>query len=219
MDYRLSPLNNRVLRSVFSDPTSEESASGGKQPENPETPVTPPEFTCSVAGLQCKDCETVVNCLDMGGKFLEITTSNCGEGETCNNGTCSKEANHQCSGLSKIKFACHGAVGMFPDPADCQKYYVCAPGIDLAYEAKCDSDRAYDMTRTYCSLKMGAGKKCPLSTTVPTCTKPGYTFVLANKSIFGMCVIEKIDNKAYLVPRLYLCPNGGTYTPATFSCA
>lgn len=169
------------------------------------------EKKCQAQGLQCKNCSTLVRCIEEeeGSGFVEVVIETCktADGEYCyKDRGCSKEFN-ACCNAPPYTFKCN-ALGMFPDPYDCTKYHICTKSAGKLVDnvAYCSGQYGYNMITTYCDKKLAAGQ-CPDYLPVPLCEKESETGALENKSIWYMCV--KQGN--YIVPELHLCPHGECY--------
>lgn len=102
-------------------------------------------------------------------------------------------------------------MGVFPDPYNCTKYYICVEGESgklVSYAYSCSGNWGYNMLSTYCDIPLEYGS-CPKELLTPPCKELASTGSLEkNKSIWYICVLGK-DN--ILVHDLHLCPNGHMY--------
>lgn len=164
---------------------------------------------CTEEGLMCRNCNQAILCIGNGdGGFNEIDTETCNSSipETCLNGLCTIDSNPGCVEQAKIIFPCNNK-GMFPDPFDCRKYYICCT-VGKSEISTCDKDHAYDPLTTYCKTPL-PNSTCT-NTPLPTCIKAGQLGSLTiNPSIYYICQLKTTtDNKKVLYPMQYLCPNG-----------
>lgn len=160
-----------------------------------------------MSGFVCHaDCKSVAWCLNTGDKWETIITETCGEDEFCNqvNGTCSSEIDFCDDSNEESNFSCM-TEGLFPDPFNCHKYYVCyqPQGTQniVAVSFNCPLGLAFNVKSNKCSSIDGKNECKPLL----RCSRPGEMHAWPyNDNIFYMCI--KQDNSLY--PSLTRCENG-----------
>lgn len=168
---------------------------------------------CTEEGLMCKSCKQVALCISDGeGGFKQVDTETCDseKQQTCKNAKCTTEANPSCVEEISIAFPCTSK-GVFPDPYNCKKYYICCVEGNTRDVNNCDKDHAYDPVTTYCKTPLKNQTCTELS--VPKCTKPGQLDALVkNKSIYYICQMKTTEaGQSILYPVQYLCPNGKSF--------
>lgn len=172
----------------------------------PDTTTEGPEqFECTQAGFFCNECKESYFCFPIGdGSFLAQKVEDCiANGKTCleSTGECTTGENIKCNdNVTSYKFDCHQP-GMFPDPYDCKKYYICSQRYLGQPEEHSCKDNAYNPLTTLCNKKL-VGSKCdPL---LKPCQSAGEVGVIpGHPSMYYICLqVGKI-----LSPQLFLCPN------------
>lgn len=165
---------------------------------------------CDRQGLLCKDCETLVRCIADGAGFGRYPVAICNKsaGEYCNKDyQCSTAPNPACAN-EDYRLYCND-IGMFPDPFNCKKFFMC-PYIGYHGIAfRCGNDYAYNMVTTFCDIKL---RHCSNSVLpVPFCQRTGQMGALANKSLWYICVFVN----GVITPQLHVCPNGKFFVDHT----
>ncbi|KAL5291603.1 hypothetical protein ACFFRR_010802 [Megaselia abdita] len=160
-----------------------------------------------VAGFVCHaNCKTVAFCMNFGDKWETIVTESCVEGEFCNqfDGTCSKEMGSCNANGDDVNFSCK-TEGLFPDPYNCHKYYLCYKPTGnkqvIAVSLNCPTGTAFNVEKGDCSLS----EEDIACSQQFECTRPGEMHPWPhNENIFYICI--KQDSGLY--PSLTRCEKG-----------
>lgn len=160
-----------------------------------------------VTGFVCHaNCKTVAWCMNTGDKWDTIITETCGEDEFCNQltGTCSKEISSCNNNSDDVNFACK-TEGLFPDPFNCHKYYLCYKPQGnrqvVAVKLNCPNGYAFNVHTSDCSLT----DDDIVCSQQFECARAGEMHAWPmNDNIFYICV--KQENGLY--PSLARCEKG-----------
>lgn len=160
-----------------------------------------------ISGFVCHaNCKTVAFCLNTGDRWETIITETCGEEEFCNqvSGTCSKEKGSCNNNGDDVNFSCK-TEGLFPDPYDCHKYYLCYKPAGnrqlVAVNINCPPETAFNVEKGDCSL----AAENDVCTQQFECSKPGEMHAWPNNdNIFYICIRQESG----LYPSLSRCEKG-----------
>lgn len=149
-----------------------------------------------------------MSCVEYGdGQFLEEEIP-CATGLSCRNSTgqCVSTGNYECSLNSTITLPWCLGIGMFPNPYNCNEYYMCSTSSGPATPEKCSANYAFDSSTGRCSKKLESGSRC--ASDIPICTTAGQTGNIASfPNLFYRCTQKTIEGVGWLVPEIYPCPN------------
>ncbi|KAF2879726.1 hypothetical protein ILUMI_26444 [Ignelater luminosus] len=181
----------------------------------------PYAFTCTSEGIFCNDCRELILCSrDLStGQLQQSLYMSCRYDEICDSSNqCKKPpAFPPCSPISHVGFVC-SKPGMYPDPGDCKKYYICAPdnsGVLTAHGYDCRSEGTgrgfgYDPKSTFCN-KLLSNDQCS-GYPIPLCTGLQSAALAANPTLYYDCKPYPND-PTVLYPFQSRCDNGKKYTP------
>ncbi|KAF5308069.1 hypothetical protein FQR65_LT06444 [Abscondita terminalis] len=176
-------------------------------------------------GLTCKNCSTVLHCQANGvNSWLATPAGSCPINKKCVNGQCVNAA--RCP-FPDVKFTCL-TVGMFPDPGNCTKYYVCVyvNSVLTPYEVNCEGNDVslkygYNPEKYSCSDVLPSNGQCQ-NYYVPICRYPYDVGIIPRTSIYYECkyYVDEQDNinLDILYPYQKRCDNGKIYNIATDQC-
>lgn len=159
-----------------------------------------------MTGFVCHaNCKTVAWCMNTGGRWETIVTETCGENEFCNqlNGTCSSEIGSCSSNSEYVNFSCKSE-GLFPDPYNCHKYYLCYKPQGnrqvVAVHLNCPAGTTFNVQTSDCLVTDDS-----VCSPQFECSRPGEMHPWPfNDNIFYICI--KQENGLY--PSLTRCEKG-----------
>lgn len=131
--------------------------------------------------------------------------------------TASRDINRSSCFLDKYVFECTDA-GYFPDPTDCNAYYVCVPRYgDSQFNAErieCGENSSYNSKVRRCAPPHVTSNPC----NVINCRNGSSAFepYPSNSQYFYNCVEKSTKEMSGKQPVMYRCPSTLTGTPAAF---
>lgn len=160
---------------------------------------------CEKPGFTCYSCWNSLLCIDDGdGDFL-VDFQECPPGTTCqeSTGQCGTSTHYECDDDGHYAyFNCH-AIGVFPDPFNCRKYYMCNKHL-VHLEAQCSNEYAFDPSTNRCTRKIKDMDRC--LSPVPVCHNSSQIGPIeGNPNTYYRCKrVDGIDGNIF-VPELYAC--------------
>lgn len=162
------------------------------------------EVMCTKPGNICYDCWTSLFCIQVGEDFYE-DFQYCPTGTTCVNSTgqCGVSTHYECDGDYLFSY-CHG-LGIFPDPFNCKKYFMCDSDLDKA-SGECRGGYAFNPSTYRCDRKLKDMNQC--LSPVPICHSLSQMGpVEGSPGIFYRCNREYLGDDYHFYPELYACPD------------
>lgn len=146
------------------------------------SPRTPGACTAADFGQKCKDCSVTLAC---AGSTTPLGESKCeGALPFCDSDTnnCVATKPKSCDGAT-VTFVCPG-VGYFPDPDNCQIYYIC-DSAKKATQYDCQTNFVYDSKNRYCKRRYYASD----CVTMKCATADANKFITyrGNAQYYGYC--------------------------------
>lgn len=160
---------------------------------------------CTKPGHICNDCWYSINCLPIEDGFLEDLQV-CPGGTTCidSTGQCGISTHYECDGSYPASISCHGE-GVFPDPSNCKKYYMCDEEQVMTY-GECRGGSAFNPSTNRCDKKIKDMNRC--LSPLPICYNLTQTgAVEGNPNIFYRCKRVYVDDENHFYPEIYSCPD------------
>lgn len=167
------------------------------------------------SGLICQGCSLLARCVRIRGDWETIPVETCSneDGYYCNvkMGGCSNQTG-PCHPINiKSNFACTSE-GVFPNPYDCQRYYMCYNAIKstlVAVHVECGGKRAFSAATGDCSLTLDddvcATKQYSCDNAGDSQAWPG------NSNVFYICKADFDQGHRILYPALYRCAWGEVF--------
>jgi hypothetical protein len=148
------------------------------------------EKYCQRSGPVCYNCTTAPICVSLPtGNFLLVGHYNCAEQNPnephCNNGICSATVSHTC--VQETPFECTGE-GYFPDPNDCQKFYLCDKTLN-ATTYTCSTNYVYFHASKSCRRKNAASDCAVIKCTYRLPLE--YVVYPKDPSVYGICIRDQ----------------------------
>ncbi|XP_049813025.1 uncharacterized protein LOC126259957 [Schistocerca nitens] len=104
-----------------------------------------------------------------------------------------------------ISFTCR-SIGTFPDPYDCQKFYVCDAVNGKSAAGSCTGSSAYNPLTSDCSLT--TSHRVCTEGPIPTCSQVGQMgIVQENAAVYYVC----LRKGGKIVPDMFRCPGSMTF--------
>lgn len=179
---------------------------------------------CTKPGPICGSCETVYECIQIGGGFILEQLENCKAGSTCleSTGTCTPVGTNPICDDHSIDyiFTCR-QVGVFPDAFNCQKYHICVPLANSETVAPesipqtCNEGFYYDSKTTLCRYKLTDDTIC--SAVVPPCSSAGEAGIVPhNPALYYIC-LRSAGSESFS-PQMFACHDNTVYDLNAKAC-